>query len=119
VDRTTARTESAGIRPGTGLTLELASCLLHAAEGSLRLRRQEVEALYALALAPGNFLSQDIAAPPGAVEITGDVPGEFLQTHARLYGSGHTFYWWIEGRGDAEAVVSVSPVRGFVVELGK
>jgi len=42
--------------PGTGLTLELASCLLHAAEGSLRLRRQEVEALYALALAPGNFL---------------------------------------------------------------
>lgn len=42
--------------PGAGLTLELASCLLHAAEGSLRLRRQEVEALYALALAPGNFL---------------------------------------------------------------
>jgi hypothetical protein len=72
-----------------------------------------------MVLAPGNFLSQDIAAPPGAVEITGDVPGEFLQTHARLYGSGHTFYWWIEGRGDAEAVVSVSPVRGFVVELGK
>ncbi|SEJ25176.1 DNA-binding response regulator, OmpR family, contains REC and winged-helix (wHTH) domain [Pseudomonas linyingensis] len=41
---------------GGGLTLELASCLLHVPGGSLSLRRQEVEVLYALALAPGNFL---------------------------------------------------------------
>lgn len=39
-----------------GLVLELASCLLHTPQGSISLRRQEVETLYALALAPGNFL---------------------------------------------------------------
>lgn len=41
---------------GDELVLELASCLLHTSGGPLSLRRQEVEALYALALAPGNFL---------------------------------------------------------------
>lgn len=41
---------------GEALVLELASCLLHTPGGPLSLRRQEVEALYALALAPGNFL---------------------------------------------------------------
>lgn len=69
-------------------------------------------------LAPGNFLLQEVALPPGAAEISGDVSGEFLQTHARLYGSGHTFYWWIEGR-DGETVVTTSPVRAFVVELAE
>lgn len=42
--------------PGDAPVLELASCLLHTPNGPLNLRRQEVEALYALALAPGNFL---------------------------------------------------------------
>lgn len=41
---------------GDAPLLELASCLLHTPNGPLSLRRQEVEALYALALAPGNFL---------------------------------------------------------------
>lgn len=48
---------SAFTRPaGDDLVLELASCQLHTPSGPLKLRRQEVEALYALALAPGNFL---------------------------------------------------------------
>lgn len=41
---------------GDALVLELAGGLLHTPQGPLSLRRQEVEALSGLALAPGNFL---------------------------------------------------------------
>lgn len=52
-----ARRLHAPSRPaGDELVLELASCLLHTPGGALSLRRQEVEALHALALAPGHFL---------------------------------------------------------------
>lgn len=43
-------------RDADRLVLELANCLLHTPGGPLHLHRPEAEVLYALALAPGNFV---------------------------------------------------------------
>lgn len=67
-------------------------------------------------LAPGNFLLQDLPLESGAAAISSEMPADFLQTHARLYGSGQPFYWWVEGR-NGETVAELSPVRRLFVEV--
>jgi len=56
MDALARRLTAHALPAGDSLVLELADCLLHTPNGPLGLRRQEVEALHALALAPGHFL---------------------------------------------------------------